>query len=83
MALIFRKKRTITASQWKVQAVGDAGFIAYEQGFEAVKPRVTVFDHGAPAIRFGVKKRVVGLPIGGAAVAGTAGFDAARGTCQA
>ena len=53
------------------QPVADAGFVAHEQGFEAVEPRVGVFDHDAAAVEFGVEKSVViGLPVGGAAVAG-------------
>lgn len=55
----------------KGQPMANAGFIAHEQDFEAVEPGVGVFDHGAPAVKFGVEEGVVaGLPIGGAAVAG-------------
>ena len=64
----------------KGQPIADAGFIAHEQGFEAVEPGVGVFDHGASAIEFGVKEGlVVGLPIGGATVAGDVGVDVTSG----
>jgi len=64
----------------KGQPIANASFIAHEQGFEAVGPGVGVFNHGAPAVEFGVKEGVVaGLSIGGAAVAGDEGFDVARG----
>ena len=63
------------------QPVVDAGFVAHEQGFEAVEPGVGVFDHDAAAVEFGVEKGVVvGLPVGGAAVAGDVGFDVLSGT---
>ncbi len=40
-----------------------------------------MFDHDAAAVEFGVKKGVVvGLPVGGAAVAGDVGFDVTPGT---
>ena len=62
------------------EPVADAGFIAYEQGFEAVEPGVGVFDHDAAAVKLGVKKGVVvGLPVGGTAVAGDIGFDVTPG----
>ena len=64
----------------KGQPIANASFIAHEQGFEAIELGVGVFDHGASAVEFGVKKGVVvGLPIGGAAVASDVGFDVARG----
>jgi len=63
------------------QPVADAGFIAHEQGFEAVEPGVGVFDHDAAAVALGVEKGlVVGLPVGGAAVARAVGLDAPSGT---
>jgi len=63
------------------QPVADAGFVAYEQGFEAIEPSVGVFNHDAAAGEFGVEKGVVvGLPVGGAAVAGDVGFDVPSGT---
>ena len=62
------------------QPIADAGFVAYEQGFEAVEPRVGVLDHDAAAVQLGVEGGVVvGLPVGGAAVAGNIGLDVAPG----
>ena len=53
------------------QPIVDAGFVAHEQGFKAVEPGVGVFDHDAAGVKFGVEGGVVvGLPVGGAAVAG-------------
>ena len=64
----------------KGQPIANASFTAHEQGSEAVEPGVGVFDLGAPAVEFGAKEGVVvGLPIGGAAVAGDVGSDVARG----
>ena len=62
------------------QPIADAGFVAHEQGFKAVEPSVGVFDHDAAGVKFGVKGgAVVGLSVGGAAVAGDVGFDATPG----
>ncbi len=62
------------------QPIADAGFVAHEQGFEAVEPGVGVFDHDAAAVQLGVEGGVVvGLPVGGAAVAGDVGLDVAPG----
>ena len=62
------------------QPIADAGFVAYEQGFEAVEPRVGVLDHDAAAVQLGVEGGVVvGLPVRGAAVAGDIRFDVAPG----
>lgn len=64
----------------KSEPVADAGFVAHEQGFENVEPGIGVFDDGAAAVEFGVKKSViVGLPIGRTAVAGDVGFDVLGG----
>ena len=53
------------------QPVSDAGFVAHEQGFEAVEPGVGVSDHDPAAVAFGVEKGiVVSLPVGGAAIIG-------------
>jgi len=61
--------------------VSDAGFVAHEQGFEAVEPSVGVFDHDPAAVAFGVEKGVVvSLPVGGAA---DVGFDVAPGALLA
>lgn len=63
------------------EPVANAGFIAYEQGFEAVESSVGVFDDSTAAVKLGVKEGVVvGLPIGRAAVAGNVGFDVTGGT---
>ena len=62
------------------QPIADAGFVAHEQGFKAVEPSVGVFDHDAADVKFGVEGGVVvGLPVGGAAVAGDVGLDVAPG----
>ena len=62
------------------QPIADAGFVAHEQRFKAVEPSVGVFDHDAAAVEFGVEKGVVvGLPVGGAAVAGDVGFNVTPG----
>ena len=62
------------------QPIADAGFVADEQGFKAVEPGVGVFDYNASAVEFGVEGGVVvGLPVGGAAVAGDVGLDVAPG----
>ena len=59
------------------QPVSDAGFVAHEQGFEAVEPGVGVFDHDPTTVAFGVEKGVgVSLLVGGAA---DVGFDVAPG----
>lgn len=64
----------------KYQPIANAGFMAYEQGFEAIEPSVSVLDHGAAVVAFGVKEGiVVDLPIGGAAVAVNVGFAVTRG----
>ena len=64
----------------KDQPIANAGFMAYEQGFEAIEPSISVFDHGAAVATFEVKEGVgVDLPIGGAAVAVNVGFDVTRG----
>ena len=56
------------------QPVADAGFVA--QGFEAIKLGVGVLDRDAAAVQFGVEGGVVvGLPIGGKAVAGATHLD--------
>ena len=58
-----------------------AGFVAHEQGLEAVKPGVEALDGQAAAVEFGVQRRVVaGLPVGRVAVARDVGLDAAPGT---
>ena len=60
--------------------IADAGFIAHEHGFEAVKPRISVLDYDAAAVQFGVGRGIVaGLPVGSAAVAGDIDFDIAPG----
>ena len=62
------------------QPIADAGFVAHEQGFKAVEPSVGVFDHDAADVKFGVEGGVVvGLPVGGAAVAGDVSLDVAPG----
>ena len=62
------------------EPIVDAGFVAHEQGFEAVEPGVGMFDDHAAAIKLGVEPGiVVGLPVGGAAVAGDVGLDVAPG----
>ena len=62
------------------QPIADAGFVAHEQGFETVEPGVGVFDQDAAAVQLGIEGGVVvGLPVGGAAVAGDVGFDVAPG----
>ena len=62
------------------QPIPDAGFVAHEQGFKAVEPGVGVLDHDAAAVQFGVEGGVVvGLPVGGAAVAGDVGLHVAPG----
>ena len=62
------------------QPIADAGFVAHEQGFKAVEPSVGVFDHDAAGVKFGVEGGVVvGLPVGGAAVAGDVGLNVAPG----
>ena len=64
----------------KGKPITDAGFIAHEQGFEAVEPGLGVFDHRASAVKFGVKERIGGgLLIGRAAVTSDVGFDVAGG----
>ena len=58
------------------QPIADAGFVAYEQGVEAVEPGVGVLDHDAAAVQLGVERGVVvGLPVRGAAVVGDIRFD--------
>jgi len=62
------------------QPIADAGFVAHEQGFKAVEPGVGVFDHDPAGVKFRVAGGVVvGLPVGGAAVAGNVGLDVAPG----
>ena len=62
------------------QPIVDAGFVAHEQGFKAVEPGVGVLDHDAAGVKFGVEGAVVvGLPVGGAAVAGDVDLDIAPG----
>ena len=62
------------------QPIADAGFVADEQGFKAVESGVGVFDHDAAGVELGVEGGVVvGLPVGGAAVAGDVGLDVAPG----
>ena len=74
--MIFRKKTTTKASQ----PIANAGFVTHEPGFKAVEPGVGVFDHDATTVAFGVEEGVVvGLPVGGAAVAGDVGFAVAPG----
>ena len=64
----------------KGEPVADTGFVAHEQGFKAVEPRVGVFSHGPSTVEFRVKEGlVVNLPIGGAAVAGDVDFNVAGG----
>ena len=66
------------------QPIADAGFLAHEQGFKAVKPGVGMFDHDPAGVKFGVAGGVVvGLPVGGAAVAGNVGLDVAPGALLA
>ena len=58
-----------------------AGFIAYEQGLEPVKPGIEALNDQPPAVEFGNERGVViGLPVGGTPVAWDVGFDAAPGT---
>ena len=65
----------------KGEPIFHTGFVAHEQGFEAVEPGIDVFDDNAAAVELGVEKGiVVGLPVGGAAVAGDVGFDVTSGT---
>ena len=66
------------------QPITDADFVARKQGFEAVAPGVGVLDHDAAAVELGVEGGVVvGLPVGGAAVAGDVGRDVAPGAFPA
>lgn len=69
----------------KGEPVANAGFIAYEQGHEAVEPGDVVFEHDASAMKSVVKKRVVVGPlIGGTSATNSISFfDAARGACLA
>ena len=79
--MIFRKKDDHEGEPVPSQPVSDAGFVAHAQGFEAVAPRVGVFDHDTAAVQLGVEGGVVvGLPVGGAAVAGDVGLDVAPGS---
>ena len=78
--LNFLQKEDDERGPLKDQPIANADFMAYEQGFEAVEPSVSVFDHGAAGVAFGVKEGVVvDLPIGGAAVAVNVGFNVTRG----
>lgn len=68
--MIFRKKDDDESKPVPGQLVSDAGFVAHEQDFEAVKLGVDVFDPDLAAVVFGVEKGVVvRLPVGGVAVA--------------
>ena len=59
------------------QPIAGAGFVAHEQGFEAVEPGVGVLGHDAAAVKLGVEGGVVvSLPVGGAT---DVGFDIAPG----
>ena len=54
-----------------------AGFVAHEQGLEAVEPGVEVLNGQPAAVEFRVQRRVVvGLPVGRAAVAWDVGLYA-------
>ena len=58
-----------------------AGFIAHEQGLEAVEPGIEALDDQPVAVAFGVERRVVvGLSVDGTPVARNIGFDAALHT---
>ena len=62
------------------EPIGQTGFVPHEQGLEAIEPGVQLFDDQPPPVKFGVQRRViVGLPIGGAAIARNVDFDAALG----
>ena len=59
-------------------AILQAGFIAYEQGLEPIKPRIEALNDQPAAVEFRVERGVVvGLPVGGTPVARNIGFDAA------
>ena len=58
-----------------------AGFIAHEQGLEAVELGIEALDDQPVAVAFGVERRVVvGLPIDRTVVARDVDFDAASCT---
>ena len=60
------------------QPILQAGFIAYAQGLEPVKPVIEVLNDQPPAVEFRVQRGVViGLPVGGTPVARNVGFNAA------
>ena len=66
------------------QPVLQTGFVAHEQGLEAVEPGVEALKGPAAAVQLRVEWRVVvGLPIGRAPVAGDVDFDAAPGAILA
>lgn len=65
------------------QPVLQAGFVAHEQGFEAIEPSVESLSN-QPPIQLRVEHRIiVGLPIGRVSVAGDVGFDASGSICLA
>ena len=58
-----------------------AGFVAHEQGLEAVEPGVEALNGQTAAVEFRVQRRVVvGLSVGRASVAWDVGLDAAPRT---
>ena len=56
-----------------------AGFVAHEQGLEAVEPSVEALNDQPAAVEVRVQQGVVvGLPVGRASVAWDVGLDAAH-----
>jgi len=64
----------------KGEPIFQTGFVAHQQGLEAIEPSVHLFNDEASAVEVGVEQGViVGLPVGRAPVAGDFGFDVTGG----